>query len=280
MRKLHVRDVTEAVARLCIKANIDLRPDVYRALGRCLKCEKNSRARRILRALLDNADCARKLKVAVCQDTGLPYIFVELGQEVRLIGGDLVKAINKGIDQGYKRGHLRNSVIAHPLRRASGSNFSPGVVHIDVVAGKHLGLTVLPKGFGSENKSAVKMFRPSEKIEAVCDFVLSVVEQAGPNACPPFVIGIGIGGGLDQAALLAKKALLYRIDRKNPDKTLAKLENSLAKAINRLSIGPMGLGGKTTCLGVNIKTHPTHIAGLPVAVNISCHALRSARKRL
>ncbi len=280
MRKIHVRDITETVAKLCIKANVDLRPDVYRALGRSLKREKNSRARRILGALLDNADCARKLKIAICQDTGLAYVFVELGQEVRVLGGGLVKAINKGIEQGYKRGRLRNSVIRHPLKRVSGSKFSPGVVHIDVVKGRHLGLSVFPKGFGSENKSAVKMFRPTEKIKTICDFVLSVVEQAGPDACPPFVVGIGIGGGLDQAALLAKKALLYRIDRKNPDQALAKLEDNLLKSINRLNIGPMGLGGGSTCLGVNIKTHPTHIAGLPVAVNISCHALRSASKRL
>jgi len=280
MRKIHVRDITETVARLCIKANIDLRPDVYEALGRCLKREKNRRARRILGVLLDNADCARKLKIAICQDTGLPYIFVELGQEVRILGGELIKAINKGIEEGYKRGHLRNSVIRHPLKRASGPKFSPGVVHIDVVGGRHLVLSVLPKGFGSENKSAVKMFKPTEKIETICDFVLSVLQEAGPDACPPFVVGIGIGGGLDQAALLAKEALLYRIDRKNPDQTLAKLEDKLLKSINRLNIGPMGLGGESTCLGVNIKTHPTHIAGLPVAVNISCHALRSARKRL
>jgi len=280
MRKIHVRDITETVAGLCIKANIDLRPDVYKALGRCLKREKNRRARRILGTLLDNADCARKLKIAICQDTGLAYVFVQLGQEVRILGGELNKAINEGIEQGYKRGHLRNSIIRHPLKRVSGPKFSPGVVHIDVVRGRHLGLTVLPKGFGSENKSVVKMFKPTEKIETICDFVLSAVEEAGANACPPFVIGIGIGGGLDQAALLAKKALLYRIDSRNPDQALAKLEDKLLKAINRLNIGPMGLGGASTCLGVNIKTYPTHIAGLPVAVNISCHALRSAGKRL
>lgn len=280
MRKISTREITKAVAELCIEANTNLRDDVYKALASSLAQEINSRARRILKALLDNADCARQLKLAICQDTGLPYVFVELGQAVLISGGDFLKAINKGIELGYKRGYLRNSVIAHPLKRNVTPEFSPGVVHIDIVKGKHINLTVLPKGFGCENKSAVKMFRPTESIDVIRDFMISAVKEAGAEACPPFIVGVGVGGGLDQAALLAKKALLRPINRKNPDSFLANLEKELHKQINQLGIGPIGLGGKTTCLGVNILTHPTHIAGLPVAVNISCHALRSATKRL
>ena len=280
MRKIHVREIKKAVAGLCIQANIDLRGDVYKALKVSLVREKNSRARRILKALLENADCARREKLAMCQDTCLPYIFVELGQEALVCGGDLLKAINEGIEQGYRKGHLRNSIIAHPLKRNTGISFSPGVVHIDIVKGKYVNLTVLPKGFGSENKSQAKMFKPTEGKEAIRDFVLGAVKEAGPDACPPFVVGVGIGGGLDQAALLAKRALLRPINRRNPDRLLANLEKELLQEINRLDLGPLGLGGRTSALGVNILSYPTHIAGLPVAVNISCHALRSASRRI
>ena len=280
MRKIYTREITNAVAGLCIEANTNLRSDVYKAIAVSLAREGNKRARRILRALLDNADCARKFKLAICQDTGLPQVFVQLGQQVLLCGGDFLKAINKGIEAGYRKGCLRSSIIAHPLKRKVKPAFSPGVVHIDMVKGRHISLTVLPKGFGCENKSMVRMFNPTESIDAIRGFIVSAVKQAGAAACPPFIVGVGIGGGADQAALLAKKALLRPINRKNPDKLLANLEKRLLKEINQLGIGPMGLGGKTSALGVNILTHPTHIAGLPVAVNISCHALRSATKRL
>ena len=280
MRKIYAREITRTVAELCIEANINLRTDVRRALSLSLAREKNRRACRILQALVDNADCARELKLAICQDTGLPYVFVELGQKVQVCAGDLLKALNKGIEQGYKKANLRNSIITHPLKRKATPKFSPGVVHIDVVAGRQIKLTVLPKGFGSENKSVARMFKPTAGLVAIKDFVLEAVKEAGPDACPPFIIGLGIGGGLDQAALLAKKALLHPLNRRNPDKLLAKLEKELLERINQLGIGPSGLGGKTTALGVNILTYPTHIAGLAVAVNISCHALRSASRRL
>lgn len=280
MRKISARQITNAVAQACIEANINLRPDVYRALKAFWADEFDSRARRILQALLDNADCARRLKLAICQDTGLPYVFVELGQQVLISGGDFLKAVNKGIERGYRRASLRNSIIIHPLRRKASPKYAPGVVHIDMVKGRHIKLTVLPKGFGSENKSAVKMFKPTAGVDQIGQFLLQKVKEAGPCACPPFIVGVGIGGGVDQAALLAKKALLRPIDRRNPDRFLAKLEKELLRKINRLGIGPMGLGGKSSCLGVNILTSPTHIAGLPVAVNISCHALRSATMRL
>lgn len=280
MHRINVSDITKAVARLCIEANTNLRPDIYKALKKSLGWENNRRARRILQALLDNADCARKLKLAICQDTGLPYVFVQMGQEVQVVGGDFLKAINKGIEQGYKKGGLRNSIVAHPLKRKAGPQFSPGIVHIDMVKGRALSISVLPKGFGSENKSQAKMFNPTAEIGQIKDFIVKAVKEAGADACPPFIVGVGIGGGMDQACALAKKALIRNIDQINPDRLAARLEKDLLQGINQLGIGPMGLGGKATCLAVNIKTHPTHIAGLPVAVNISCHALRSATKRL
>ena len=280
MRKIYTQEITKAVAELCIQANTNLRRDVYRALTVSLSRENNRRARRILKTLLENADCARKFKLAICQDTGLAYVFVEMGQGVQICGGDFIKAINKGIEQGYRKGGLRNSVIAHPLKRKTTPGFSPGVVHIEMVRGRYIQLTVLPKGFGSENKTALEMFNPTEGIDKIRDFVVQKVKEAGPDACPPFIIGVGIGGGSDQATLLAKKALLRPINRRNPDSLLASLERELLDEINRLGIGPIGLGGRTTCLGVSILTYPTHIAGLPVAVNISCHALRSASKKL
>ncbi len=280
MRKIHTREITEATAALCIEANTNLCSDVQKRLALSLAREDNSRARRILKALLDNADCARKFNLAICQDTGLPQVFVELGREVIICGGDFLKALNKGIEQGYKRGRLRSSVVAHPLKRKARPGFSPGVVDVDIVEGRHIKLTVLPKGFGCENKSALRMFNPTEGIDRIKDFIVRKVKEAGPDACPPFIVGVGIGGGFERAALLAKKALLRPINRRSADRSLAALESQLLGEINRLGIGPMGLGGKTTCLGVSILTHPTHIAGLPVAVNISCHALRSATKRL
>lgn len=280
MRKIYTQEITKAVAELCIQANTNLRRDVYRELTASLSRENNRRARRILKVLLENADCARKFKLAICQDTGLAYVFVEMGQGVQICGGDFIKAINKGIEQGYRKGGLRNSVIAHPLKRKTIPGFSPGVVHLEMVRGRHIQLTVLPKGFGSENKTALEMFNPTEGIDKIRDFVVQKVREAGPDACPPFIIGVGIGGGSDQATLLAKRALLRPINRRNPDRLLANLERELLDEINRLGIGPIGLGGRTTCLGVSILSHPTHIAGLPVAVNISCHALRSASKKL
>lgn len=279
MRKVSAHKISEVIARLCIEANTNLRRDVQKQLSLSLAREGRRQPRRILQALLDNADCARNLKLAICQDTGLPHVFVELGQKVS-VSGNFIKAINRGIEQGYKEGRLRNSIIAHPLRRERQPEFSPGVVHIDIVAGRYIKLTVLPKGFGCENKSKVKMFNPTEKIDRIKDFIIQKVKEAGPEACPPFIVGVGIGGGFEKAASLAKIALLRPIDKRNPERLLANLERELHKRINQLGIGPMGLGGKTTCLGVNILTCPTHIAGLPVAVNISCHALRSATERL
>lgn len=280
MRRISAHQITEAVAQLCIQANTVLRADVYKALLAAQAREENLRARNILQSLIENADCARKLKLGICQDTGLPYVFVELGQAVEIYAGNLLPAINKGIEQGYKKGGLRNSVVIHPLKREAMPGFSPGVVHIEMVKGRHIRLSVLPKGFGSENKSRVAMFKPGEGQGAVEAFVIRTVKEAGADACPPFIVGVGIGGGMDQAAILAKRALLRPINSRNPDRLLGNLERKLLSAINQSGLGPFGLGGKTTCLGVSILAYPTHLAGLPVAVNISCHALRSAARQL
>jgi fumarate hydratase subunit alpha len=273
MKTITEAKIRDAVTDLCIQANLFLRNDVLRALKAASIKETNKRAKEILEATIKNARIARKEKLAICQDTGMPIVFVEIGQDVK-IKGDLKSAINKGIEAGYKKASLRNSVIKDPIFRGAAA-YSPAVIHIDTVKGNKLKLTVLPKGFGCENKSQLKMFKPTENIREIKKFILDVVKNAGPDACPPYVVGVGIGGTADYASLLAKRALLRKLNAKRYT-LYAKLESDLLKEINKLNIGPMGLGGRTTILGVNIETHSTHIAGLPVAVNISCHALRSA----
>jgi len=276
MRKLNSAVIKKAVAELCIKANTQLRPDVLAALRTAYRREKKVRAKDILGAIIKNAALARKESLAICQDTGLPCVFVELGSNLKVVG-NLSAAINKGVEIGYRKGYLRNSVVNHPLSR-NRLGYEPAIIHLDLVKGSNLRLTVLPKGFGCENKTRLKMFLPTASIGEIRQFVIDSVREAGSDACPPYIVGVGIGGTADLACLLAKKALLRKI--KNQKSKILKLEKDLLSAINRLHIGPMGLGGGATCLGVNIKMHPTHIAGLPVAVNISCHALRSATKKL
>jgi fumarate hydratase subunit alpha len=278
MRIISAKKIQDTVAKLCIQANLFLRKDVLRALERAYTKETNKRAREILDATLKNARIAKKEKLAICQDTGMPVVFAEIGQDLK-IKGDLKSAINKGVEAGYKKASLRNSVIKNPILRGS-PGYSPSIIHTDIVKGNRLKLTVLPKGFGCENKTQLKMFKPTENIREIKKFILEVVKDAGPDACPPYVVGIGIGGTADYACLLAQKALLRDIGIGNRQAEIKLLEIELLREINKLDIGPMGLGGKSTVLGVNIETHPTHIAGLPVAVNISCHALRSATKTL
>jgi fumarate hydratase subunit alpha len=278
VKKINTNTISKTISHLCAQANFNLRKDVLSALKRAYRKEKNARAKRALKAIMDNAAIARKEKIAICQDTGLPVVFVELGQNIQIIG-DLNRAINKGVELGYKTASLRNSIIADPLNRGK-SKFAPAVIHLDLVKGNKLKLTVLPKGFGCENKSLMKMFNPTVRIDTIKKFIVDVVKAAGPDACPPYVVGIGIGGTANVANLMAKKALLRRINKHHAQKRLSILEKDLLNKINKLNIGPMGLGGKTTALAVAIETFPTHIAGLPVAINISCHALRSATKIL
>jgi fumarate hydratase subunit alpha len=273
MKTIYARKISSTVKDLCLKANIELRNDVLAVLKQACGRESNPKNRNVLKAILNNARIAKKEKLAVCQDTGMPCVFVELGQGLK-IHGDLNKAVNKGVVEGYKSGSFRNSIIKKPLGRGK-SGYAPAIIHVDLVKGSRLRITVLPKGFGCENKSQLKMFNPTVSWSQISEFVVNAVKIAGPDACPPYVIGVGIGGTADYACLLAKKALLRPIDSKS-----SKLEESLLKEINKLHIGPMGLGGKATALAVRIEEYPTHIAGLPVAVNISCHATRSATATL
>lgn len=269
MRKIEAVKIFKAVSELVKRANFFLRNDVLSALRRAYAREKNRRAKTILKAILDNAACARKDKLAICQDTGMPVVFIQIGQDV-VVHGDLKAAINKGVEEGYKKYYLRNSIVSDPLSRGK-SKFSPCIIHTDIVKGNKIKLTLLPKGFGCENKSQLKMFKPTASIEEIKEFIIKAVNDAGPDACPPYVIGVGIGGTADYAGTMAKKALLRKISFRN-----SKLEKDLLRQINKTGIGPMGLGGINTALAVHVQTHPTHIAGLPVSVNISCHALRSA----
>ena len=272
MRLISVNKIRDKVADLCIQANTVLRRDVLAQLQTVFTKEKNKRAKEILAAIIKNARIARREKLAICQDTGLPCVFVEIGQDVKVVG-DLKSAINRGVELGYKKASLRNSVIADPLFRGS-PRYSPVIMHFDLVKGNKIKMTVLPKGFGCENKTRLKMFKPTAKIDEIREFIVDAVKAAGPDACPPYIVGVGIGGTADYACLLAKKTLLRKLKAKSAKRKT--LESEILNKINQLNIGPMGLGGRTTALAVNIATYPTHIAGLPVAVNISCHALRSA----
>ena len=280
MREISVSKIREAVTELCLKANFELRRDILKALKAALKRENSARARNILKSLIENAALAKKKRMAICQDAGLVSVFIELGSSILLSGGDLTEAVNRGVEDAYKKGYLRKSVVRDSLLRENTNTNTPCITHIDIVKGDTVKITVSPKGFGSENKSAIKMLRPTASEKNIIDFVVEVVWRAGPDACPPYVLGIGIGGTFDHAAYLSKKALLRSIESNNQKKHFRKLEKDLLKAVNSLGLGPMGLGGKTTALGVNIEDFPTHIAGLPVAVSISCHATRSAEKVL
>jgi fumarate hydratase subunit alpha len=269
MKEIKAQDITRAVMELVKRANFYLRKDVLSALRKAYSCEKNRRAKTILQVILDNAAYAKEKDLAICQDTGMPVVFVQIGQDLK-ISGNLKAAINKGIAGGYKKYSLRNSVCTDPLLRGK-PGFSPCIMHMDIVSGNKIKLILLPKGFGCENKSQLKMFKPTSSLEEIKRFIIDAVKSAGADACPPYVIGVGIGGTADQSSIMAKKALLTKLSAKHSE-----LEKELLKRINKIGIGPMGLGGQTTALALNILTYPTHIAGLPVSVNISCHALRSA----
>jgi len=275
MRKISSNLIENKVAELAIKANTKLRSDVLKLIEQALQKEKKPLPKKALAAIVENAKIAANKKIAICQDTGLPVVFAEIGREVYL-KDDIRKIITQGINKGYKQGCLRASIQKDPITRKSKLTYSPIISHIDIVKGDKLKITILPKGFGSENKALVKMLNPTASIGDIEDFIVSAVKTAGAGACPPYIIGVGIGGTQDYACLLAKKSLLKLVTVKNKQKDLAFLEQRLLEKMNKLNIGPFGFGGKTTVLKVNVLTYPTHIAGLPVAVNISCHALRSA----
>ena len=280
MREISVSKIREVVTELCLKANFELRKDILKALKAALNRENSPRARNILKSLIENAALAKKRHIAICQDTGLVSVYIEMGSAILLTGGDLTEAVNRGVEDAYKKGCLRKSVVRDSLSRKNTDTNTPCIIHIDIVKGDRIKIAVSPKGFGSENKSAVKMLRPTACERDIIDFVMEVVWCAGASACPPYVLGIGIGGTFDHAAYLSKKALLRSIESNNQKRHFHKLEKDILKAVNSSGIGPMGLGGKTTALGVNVEEFSTHIAGLPVAVSVSCHATRSAERTL
>ncbi|MBZ4646200.1 MAG: hydro-lyase, Fe-S type, tartrate/fumarate subfamily [Clostridia bacterium] len=276
MREINANQVIETVEKLCIDANYYLNEDIKYGIQNFMESEKSPVGKDILNKLIENAEIAKEQNMPICQDTGMAVIFVEAGQDAHIVGGSLTDAINEGVRRGYEKGYLRKSVVKDPLDRVNTGDNTPAVIHYDIVPGDKIKIIAAPKGFGSENMSAVKMLKPSDGVKGVIDFVIQTVDQAGANPCPPIVVGVGIGGTMEKAAYLAKKALLRPINQRSHNEYYGSLEQELLEKINRLGIGPQGLGGTTTALAVNIETFPTHIAGLPVAVNISCHVARHA----
>lgn len=276
MRELDVAMITDAVRDLLIEANLLLPKELLSAVCAACKAERNPLARSVLESMVDNVSAAEELQMPICQDTGMAVIFLRVGQSVHITGGDLNEAVNLGVHRAYVEGLLRKSVVADPLRRENTGDNTPAILHTEIVPGDRVTITVAPKGFGSENMSGVRMLVPAAGRQGVIDAVLEIVTAAGSNPCPPMVVGVGIGGDFESCALLSKKALCRPLDQPNPDPFYAELEKELLGRINALQIGPQGFGGDTTALGVMIETAPTHIAGLPVAVNIGCHVTRHA----
>ena len=274
MREIQAQQITDVVEKLCIEANQYLPEDVQGAIRRCRACEDWEIAQGVLDKIITNFEIAEQESVPICQDTGMACVFLEIGQDVHIVGGDLREAVDEGVRRGYDKGYLRKSVVKDPVRRGNTGDNTPAMLYTEIVPGEQIKVTVGPKGFGSENMSAIRMFKPSAGIEGIKDFILETVETAGPNPCPPMVVGVGIGGTFDKCALLAKKALMRSTDERNPDPYYADLEAEMLEKINKLGIGPQGFGGKTTALALNIETLPTHIAGMPCAVNINCHVTR------
>ncbi|NLM50115.1 MAG: fumarate hydratase [Clostridiaceae bacterium] len=274
MRTIHTDTIIEAVKNLCIEANCSLPNDVYCAIEKSIGTEKSQIGKGILEKIKENADIAKEQNMPICQDTGMAIFFVKIGQDVHIEGEYLYDAINEGVRRGYKEGYMRNSIVRDPLDRVNTGDNTPAVIHTEIVAGDKLEIIFAPKGFGSENMSATCMLKPSQGEAGVIDFVLDTVKKAGANPCPPIFVGVGIGGSMEKAAILSKYALTRDVEYENPNPYYRKMEEFLKDEINKLGIGPQGFGGSNTCLRVFIETFPTHIAGLPVAVNICCHVLR------
>ena len=280
MREIHISEIISTVRDLCIESNYYLSSDVKESLCKAKEDETWPLAENVLDQLILNSNIAQKEDMPICQDTGMACVFVEIGQEVHIVGGLLQDAINEGVRRGYDEGFLRKSVVKDPIHRVNTKDNTPAIIYYDIVPGDKIKITVAPKGFGSENMSRIKMLKPSDGLQGVKDFIIETVKLAGPNPCPPIVIGVGIGGTFDKAAYLAKKALIRPLNKRNDEKFYSDLEEELLETINKLGIGPQGFGGKTTALGLNIETYPTHIAGLPVAVNINCHATRHKEREI
>ena len=274
LREIHVDQVIEAVTQMVQEANYNIGKDVEDAFKQALATEESPTGKDVLQQLLENVEIARTEQVPICQDTGFAVFIIELGQDVHIVGGSLTEAINEGVRRGYLAGYLRKSIVAHPLERKNTGDNTPAIIHLELVAGEKIKIHMAAKGGGSENMSFVKMLKPSDGVEGVKDFVIECVKTAGPNPCPPIVVGVGIGGTFEKAAYLAKKSLFRDLGRRSELADIAELEEELLEKVNKLGIGPQGLGGRTTALDVHVEIYPAHIASLPVAVNINCHAGR------
>ena len=276
MKEIQAKEVTDVVEKLCVDACTRLGEDWWQAIDNAISQEESPLGKDMLRIVKENARLAADTGEAICQDTGLAVVFLEIGQDVHVVGGDLYEAVNEGVRRGYVNGYLRKSVVKDPLIRENTGDNTPAIIHVQMVPGSDLKIVVAPKGAGSENSSGLKMLKPADGKDGVVNFVLETVEAAGPNACPPIVLGVGIGGNLETSALLAKKALLRPLGRRHPEPHIAGLEEEILELVNKTGIGPQGLGGRITALDVHVEVYPTHIASLPVAVNIQCHASRHA----
>ena len=278
MREINVNEVYAVVKELCQETNISLAEDILSSLRKSVDYEQSETGKKILKLMIDNAVTAKEKKMAICQDTGMVVIFLEIGQDVHFYGGDLLASVGKGVSDGYREGYFRPSVVSDPFKRENTGDNSPPVIYTSIIPGDKVVVTVAPKGFGSEHMSAVRMLTPADGLSGVKKFILEVVEKAGANPCPPVIVGVGIGGTMDYAALLAKKALLRPVNVWHENPEIAAIEKEVLELINNTGIGPQGLGGRCTALAVHILTYPTHIAGLPVAVNIGCHVTRHMTK--
>lgn len=277
MREILAEQITQAVEKLAIDANYYLTDDVLCCLKRAEKTEESPLGKEIIGTIVENAELAKATDSPICQDTGMAVVFVKLGQDVHVTGGDIYQAIHDGVAKGYDKGYLRKSVVNEPVfNRVNTKDNTPAIIHLEIVPGDKIDITLAPKGFGSENMGALKMCKPSEGVQGVIDFVVETVSKAGSNPCPPIVVGIGIGGTMEKATYLAKKSLIREMGQHNPNELYAKLEEEILAKVNATGIGPQGLGGRNTALAVHIEYYPTHIAGMPVAVNINCHASRHA----
>lgn len=276
MKEIQAKEITDVVEKLCVDACTRLGEDWWQAIDNAISQEESPLGKDMLRIVKENARLAADTGEAICQDTGLAVVFLEIGQDVHVVGGDLYEAVNEGVRRGYVNGYLRKSVVKDPLIRENTGDNTPAIIHVQIVPGSDLKIVVAPKGAGSENSSGLKMLKPADGKDGVVNFVLETVEAAAPNACPPIVLGVGIGGNLETSALLAKKALLRPLGRRHPEPHIAGLEEEILELVNKTGIGPQGLGGRITALDVHVEVYPTHIASLPVAVNIQCHASRHA----
>lgn len=280
MRTIHTDEIIRNIKEMCVEANHNLTIDMDDAVRAAVKNEKNPLGKQIMQQLEANLDIAKEEQIPICQDTGMAIIFFKVGQDVHIEGGNITDAINEGVRQGYEKGYLRKSVVRDPLIRENTNDNTPAIIHYEIIPGDKIEITVAPKGFGSENMSKVFMLKPADGEEGVKNAVISAVKEAGPNACPPMVVGVGIGGDFEKSAILAKTALTRDINSSHPEEHIARLEKELLQEINQLGIGPAGLGGSTTALAINIETYATHIAGMPLAVNMCCHVNRHSKRTI